>query len=232
MNVSEINALANEVNQLHAQACSSAAEAVTYAMEAGKLLQTAKASLAHGQFTTWIRNNLRVSVRQAQRYMAVASGKPVSGNIFGISDTMSHLPLPRGESYGNPGISLDNEWVPEPGQLYVIREEVTGTYWVHPAKGGGTHVCRHYVGPRLRSEGFSRRYTILSEVRDPHLTSKYYIGTRFAPLSRRGIHKILVSYGLRDIGGASILGLGEVEGSDRPIGEPDPRYWYWDTPGP
>ncbi len=91
MEILETNIL--KINRLHSLAQASACDAIKYAKQAGLLLIDTKKRLKHGDFQHWVSNNLGVSMRQAQRYMAVAQGKPVAmRQLAEKSDTMvSHL---------------------------------------------------------------------------------------------------------------------------------------------
>ena len=81
----------DEINAEHDAAQDHAGKAIEHAQRAGQLLLDAKADLKHGEFQGWVESNLRVSVRQAQRYMRAAQGKPMTAR--GIkNDTVSHLP--------------------------------------------------------------------------------------------------------------------------------------------
>ncbi len=233
MDIVKINAASMEINELHKNARSSAENAIQYATEAGRLLLQVKSALGHGQFTHWIRKNVRVSERQAQRYMAVASGKAHSTRqLFDKNDSVSLLTNSQVGPDSSAGIWQGDRWQPEPGFMYLIHEEATGNYFVQPASSGGTHVCRHYSGDRLSAIPFYWRYTILSELHDPESINEFYIGTRFAPILRTNIDTILASYGLRDLRGASSVGIKVNQGVSRPWKEPDPEHWYWDAPTP
>ena len=83
----------HEINRLHHKAFARATEAMESAKRAGELLLELKKALPHGNFKKWIQANLEVSVRQAQRYMAVAQDKPIAiREIAAKSDTVSLLP--------------------------------------------------------------------------------------------------------------------------------------------
>jgi len=114
----------NEIIRLHNLAQASASDAVEYAKQAGLLLIEVKNKLKHGQFQSWITKNLSVSVRQAQRYMDVANGKPVAiRNLIGKYDTMSHLEKPFGKSLFTPESGHKYEtvvWISEPDALWVL----------------------------------------------------------------------------------------------------------------
>jgi hypothetical protein len=81
-----------EINRLHSLAQASAYDAIKYAKQAGLLLIDTKKRLKHGDFQHWVSNHLGVSMRQAQRYMAVAQGKPVAmRQLAEKSDTVVSL---------------------------------------------------------------------------------------------------------------------------------------------
>ena len=102
---------AENINKLHELATSTANEAIHYAKELGEMLLEAKKLIPHGGFTRWIERNLTVSPRQAQRYMAVASGKDLKlSELTHKNDMVSVLPKEQLiEKYYNP------KWIPELG---------------------------------------------------------------------------------------------------------------------
>ena len=72
-----LEALAADINQAHQEAQQYASQAVERALQAGDLLLTVKARLAHGEFGNWCKANLpSISARQLQRYMKVARELP------------------------------------------------------------------------------------------------------------------------------------------------------------
>lgn len=77
--------LAAEINKSCELAHDKADEAIGYAMQAGKLLLEAKAAVPHGDWLSWMRTNLTVTPRQAQRYMRIAQGRPMPARCFGGS---------------------------------------------------------------------------------------------------------------------------------------------------
>lgn len=86
------NHLAAKINHHASIAAAKAMEAMHHAMEAGKLLLEVKASLPHGQFQVWLLANTKLSVRQSQRYMAVAHSEVVAiRELSAKCDTVSHL---------------------------------------------------------------------------------------------------------------------------------------------
>ena len=110
----------DQINTHHSNAMKQATGAVESAKAAGELLLQVKASLLHGTWTGWLKDNSNVSERQAQRYMAVAKGKKV--NILEVAvktDTMSDLaerifvPLPRHMYFAKDVGSIDNHYLVE-----------------------------------------------------------------------------------------------------------------------
>ena len=136
-------ATSTEINRLHQLATKTASEAVEYAKQIGELLLKVKEQLPYGDFGGWIEQNLTVSARQAQRYMAVAQGKPIPVRDLAAkydtvsqlqrNDTVSHL------SYVLTPEEVDSvvngtwmpEWRPEAGHCYSTSTE-NGSYWVVP----------------------------------------------------------------------------------------------------
>lgn len=133
---------ADRINEHHEQAHSAAEKAINHAMEAGRLLLEVKAALQHGCFKAWAEDNLTVSLRQAQRYMRVAQGKPnirtlatETMEVIGKSDTVSLL---------NDGWPLP-DWMPTKGVSYSWADEVQA-FWVVASDrhDGFFHVSRLY----------------------------------------------------------------------------------------
>ena len=158
----EINsATITEINRLHQLATKTASEAVEYAKQAGQLLLNVKVQLPYGAFGNWIDQNLTVSSRQAQRYMAVAQGKQIAVRELASkydkvsqlprNDTVSQLPrndtvshLPRNDTVSHLSNFLSQEeidslidgnwvpkWRPQNGHWYITVTE-NGSYWVVP----------------------------------------------------------------------------------------------------
>jgi len=226
----ELQDVASQINFHHERACENALIAIDHAKAAGQLLLKQKDSLPHGQFTPWLRTNCQVSERQAQRYMAVALGKPVPIRRL-AGKTVTHASLLKPIPKTSTGTWVDDRWIPEKGFMYLFKEG-DANYWVHPAANGGFHVCKHYSENMMSSEGFYWRYTILAVNTDEELTSQFYVGTRSAPLNICCIHDILVSYGLKDFKGSFVFGSEDNHPSKRPWGEPEPENWYWDSDTP
>jgi len=156
----EINKnIADEINRLHKLATNSANVAMDHAKAIGVLLIQKKAELSHGDYGNWIKTNLDVSIRQAQRYVAVAEGRllPVR-TLSSKYDTMSHLE--NDEIVGKVTIESDisdaeyertvkeywnPDWIPKKGHWYIGTAE-EGSYWVVPDLNNPNsfHVTRFY----------------------------------------------------------------------------------------
>ena len=164
----------------------------------GELLLKVKAGLPHGQWTDWVERNLTVSLRQSQRYIAVAQGKVVPvRQLAGKSDTVSLLPANQKPNLIRcQGAWVNGRWRPKPGFFYLFKEG-GANYWAHPSTRDDRwfHVCKHYDGPRMPTEGFSRRYTVFSPITDPAFTSEQYVGTT-TPLGWIGVGDVLKSHSM------------------------------------
>ena len=221
----ELETIANQINHHHKKAHAFAVDAVEHAKTAGMLLLQVKDSYPHGNFSRWVKANVQVSLRQCQRYMAVAQGKPIAiRQLAGKNDTVSLLKPPAKTS---TGIWKDDHWRPEPWFTYLFRDD-SGAYWVTPSTTGAFYVCKHYSGERMTTKGFYWRYTIFSTIHDPDLTSHFYVGTRSAIHNPGGIEGVLKSYGLSDVKSTLVFGSEDRQGNERPFGEPEPEHWYWD----
>ena len=223
-----IETIITEINKHHTNAMKQAKEAVESAKAAGELLLQVKATLPHGAWTSWLKDHLNVSDRQAQRYMSIAKGNPVPlRNLAGKTDTVSVLQT----NAKSKGIWKNGKWEPERGCIYLFKED-GGTYWVLPSSVEGMwfHVCKHYHGPRMSTDGFTRHHTIFSTVNDPDLTSKFYVGTT-TPLGWIGVGDVLKSYGLIDIEKSLVQGKPIDKSYERPFGEPSSENWYWGNDG-
>ena len=218
----------DQINTHHKNATKHAKDAVESAKAAGELLIQVKATLPHGTWTNWLNSNLDVSERQAQRYMSAAKGKDVPLLLLADkTDTVSVLQT----TAKSKGIWKNGKWEPERGCIYLFKED-SGTYWVLPSSVEGMwfHVCKHYDGPRMSSDGFTRHHTIFSTVNDPDLTSKFYVGTT-TPLGWIGVGNVLKSYGLIDIEKSLVQGKPIDKSYERPFGEPSSENWYWGNDG-
>jgi len=224
-----LNTNINEINRLHNLAQASASDAIEYAKQAGALLIDAKKRLKHGQFLSWINDNLSVSARQVQRYMAVAHGKTIPlRKLIEKSDTVSQL-----TEVVNTGAWKNEHWNPERGYIYVFNED-EADYWVTPCNSApmGFHICKHYAGKRTSSEGFYLRYTVLAEENYKDMPTQYYIGTKHPIHLPSGVQEILGTFGLKDLKTTLVYSCLSTEGYERPHAEPSVECWYWDEGSP
>lgn len=114
----------------HAQALVKAGEAVAHAQQVGKLLQQVKDTLAHGQWLTWLAENVSFSPRQAQRYLQVAAGRPLpirAANTTRVSHSEADAPR------NVPGDPEPFGFVPEAGHCYASLQPDGTLYLVEPS---------------------------------------------------------------------------------------------------
>jgi hypothetical protein len=69
--LSPLTDLATRINAEHAACLASAQDAITRAIEVGRLLAEAKTQAQHGQWAAWVESNCSFAMRQAQNYMRV-----------------------------------------------------------------------------------------------------------------------------------------------------------------
>ena len=68
-----LSELATDINENHELALMYVGQSFDHAVKAGLLLIEAKAQVQHGKWLAWLKANVKVSARQAQNYMKVAS---------------------------------------------------------------------------------------------------------------------------------------------------------------
>lgn len=217
-----------KINAHHENAIRHRDAAVESAVEAGKLLLEVKATIPRGTFTKWIHENLKVSDRQAQRYIAAAKGKTVP--LVVLADKTDIMSVSK-DSNRSSGIWKNGKWRPEAGCMYLFKED-GASYWVQPSTESGLwfHVCKHYSGEKMSTDGFKRQWTIFGKVTDPDLTSQFYVGTT-RPLGYIGVEGVLTSYGLKNLKDALQLGTKTDQSFEGPFGEPSSDNWYWGVNG-
>jgi hypothetical protein len=136
----ELQDIASQINFHHEQAMKCADAALEHAMAAGLLLLKQKELLPHGQFIPWMRKNLKGSIRQKQRYMAYAAGKPVAiRQLSSKSDIVSHLKNPNDQ-----GKVVDGKWIPNLGFHYCYATDEAAVWVVPDSKSCGFHVSKFY----------------------------------------------------------------------------------------
>src|SRR5688500_15552821 len=65
--------IAAAINAAHASVEQAKRDGVKHAIECGRLLSEAKATVAHGEWNAWVAGNCTFSMRTAQLYMKVAA---------------------------------------------------------------------------------------------------------------------------------------------------------------
>ena len=78
--------LGTEINDTHAQAILHAGEAMNHALRCGDLLIKAKATVQHGHWLPWLRQNIAFSERTAQAYMRIAQRSSCLQIRNGVAD--------------------------------------------------------------------------------------------------------------------------------------------------
>jgi len=224
--------IANEINSHAEQATTKANEAMHHAIEAGKLLLEVKASLAHGQFGEWLETNVKVSPRQAQRYMAAAEGKPTPiRSLSSKYDTVSHLTDESKQAVTDWPVPT---WTPTPGHwMFTVWDNAA--FWVVPSleHPGFFHISKFLsdkmelefyksnCSPDFDFEGFSKQ--------DGGWDGEsMYDGTR-NPVRAGVVEQFLIHLGMNEPSKVD-WNSREKEGLSRPFGEPDnwtpkPRQW-------
>ncbi len=201
--------IANEINGHAEQATAKANEAMHHAIEAGKLLLEVKASLAHGQFGAWLETNVKVSARQAQRYMAVAEGKPVPVRALSSKyDTVSHLTDEGAQAVTDWPVPT---WTPTPGHwMTTVTED--GSAWAvvpsleHP---GFFHISKFYQDPAAKPDPTQPDWD----------GESLFAGTK-RPVRADVVEPMLQHFGMKEPVKAEWASR-EKPGLSRPFGEPD-----------
>jgi hypothetical protein len=68
-----LDELAGRIRKQHRQYCKSIKSGLEHAIEAGRLLKTARDKLSHGEWLGWIEDNCRFSQRTAENYVRLAN---------------------------------------------------------------------------------------------------------------------------------------------------------------
>jgi hypothetical protein len=124
--------IADDINHHHDLAGLRADEAVSHAIQAGKLLLEAKGALAHGQWLPWLDQNVRVTPRQAQRYMQVAQGRPLPIRALPPKATsVSHLEVDAPRLL--PGEPPAASFIPAADRCYAAAMLDESVYAVEPS---------------------------------------------------------------------------------------------------
>ena len=193
----------HQLKNLHEQAIKSADSAIEYAKQAGALLLSVKKELPHGQFLSWLQSLGFLDVRMAQRYMAVASGKPYTiGGRAVKNDVASYLEnMPDERSSGN--------WIPWPGHWYASATD-KAAFWVVPWDQNEKwfHVSKLY-----------KTGEVSTEEEDMFEEISYYVGTN-SPIPSSMVDGRLKYYGLDSPTKVEWIKRNKP-GTERPFGEPE-----------
>lgn len=73
--------VAAEITRLHDLAHHHADAAVEHAVQAGRLLLQTRAEVGHGNWLSWLKENVKFTSRTAQRYMNAAAPRPKSDRL-------------------------------------------------------------------------------------------------------------------------------------------------------
>jgi hypothetical protein len=200
--------IANEINSHAEQATVKANEAMHHAIEAGKLLLEVKASLAHGQFGGWLETNVKVSARQAQRYIAAAEGKSVPiRSLSSKYDTVSHLTEDSKQAVTDWPVPT---WTPTPGH-WMSAATGEAAWWVVPSleHSGYFHVSKFHQDPEAKPDPDQPDWDGQS----------LFDGTK-RPVRADVVEAVLQQFGLKEPVNAEWISR-EKPGLSRPFGEPE-----------
>lgn len=206
-----------EINRHHLLAQQKATDAVEHANFAGTLLLEVKKGMKHGEFQRWVNDNVQVSMRQAQRYMAVAQGKKIPlRRLLEKNDTVSHLKKP-----DDQGTVIDGNWIPTLGYCYVHCAD-QATFWVVPddVKPQYVHISKLYEterDPNAPPEQFA-------DPDDPYDEREWdgmsKVDCTKNPVGLNHAHQHLTRYGIENLSKVNWESW-KTNGSPRPFGTPN-----------
>ena len=206
-----------EIKRLHQMAYQMASDAIENARTAGLLLLEVKQAMKHGKFQRWVSDNLQVSMRQAQRYMAVAEGKTIPlRRLIEKNDMVSHL-----DSHVDQGLVVEGKWMPKIGYYYVFIKE-DAVFWIFPnLQLNGFHISKHYHQVERESNIQIEHF---ADPDDPYDQREWdgmsmYDGTKLAVRQDR-VDESLRYFGIKDPTSVIWNLSGACKGSSRPFGEP------------
>lgn len=154
--VSDLRALADEINAAHVACERAVREGLALAAEVGRLLLQAKGQVPHGGWAEWRRTHCRFAERTAQAYMRVAKqwdrlGKTATGVAdLSFRGALALLAEPKHEisteTSDDPDPPVNAQYVPAAGHL--LRGSWPGladTMWIEPSALKGQHPTYYYV---------------------------------------------------------------------------------------
>jgi hypothetical protein len=191
------------LKEFHELAAKTANTAIEYAVQAGEILLAVKKELPHGRFTPWVESLGFLELRQAQRYMAVASGKPytIGGRIV-KNDAASFLEVVAQED-------SSDKWIPIAGHWYSFAND-DSVFWVVPWDENETffHISKFYMTGEISTQED-----------DFFEEASFYVGTK-SPIPANSVNSRLQYLGLVNPGQAK-WDRRKNPGIARPFGEPD-----------
>lgn len=191
-----------DLKSLHECAMRSADAAINYARQAGELLLAVKKDIGHGKFTAWVQSLGFMDLRMAQRYMAVASGKPYTiGGRLVKNDAASFL--------GADDESSSGLWLPTAGYWYIHSTDKVA-FWVVPwdKNEDWFHISKFY-----------QTAEVSTDEDDMFEAVSHYVGT-LSPIPASMIESRLKFYGLTSPSEVEWIKK-KKPGTERPFGEPD-----------
>ena len=114
-----------EIGQLYQKAGHSLVDSVKYQIECGQRLTEKKASMKHGQWVSWLENNMGVlgfkTDRTAQRLMKVAKANPTLTSDLNTADALQISRQAWGNNTPANYSSESNEWFTPADYLQSVR---------------------------------------------------------------------------------------------------------------
>ena len=152
-----VHALVPQIEREHRAAFDAVASAIQHAIECGRLLLKAKATLAHGAWLPWVEANLSFGSRQARKYTRLALHSDQIGieNADLTIDGCLELFAERDNGHYRTSFSGDPEWSTPPAALGPVRH-VLGVIDLDPASN---HTAQRQV---RATEYFTREDDALS----------------------------------------------------------------------
>lgn len=118
--------LAEDINEQHRLCEAAVGTALSHAMEAGSLLQEAKAGVKHGEWGTWLAENFEGSDRTARAYMRVHANrdeieeKRQSSTVLSLDGALDSIAAPKADERVTPDTKdTDSDLIRELAERYM-----------------------------------------------------------------------------------------------------------------